>query len=70
MRRYFIFFFILLFACAPITWAQEEQTDLTELGQKVPEFSVTTLDGQKFSSHDLKTKATGKNDRRYSKANQ
>jgi len=37
-------------------WGQEEVTEVTQVGQIVPEFSVTTLDGKNLNILDLRGK--------------
>lgn len=59
MRRFIILSLILVMTPALFVLAQDpEKTDLTEAGQMVPQFTVTTLDGQEFDSHKLNGKVT------------
>ena len=59
MRRFIILSLILVMTLALFVLAQDvEKTDLTEAGQMVPQFTVTTLDGQEFDSHKLNGKVT------------
>ena len=59
MKSILAFTLIIIIVIIPFAFAQEEDnSDLTELGQKVPEFNVKTLEGQSFNSHELDGKVT------------
>lgn len=58
LKKIFIFLFVSGFAITSFTQEQEdpESFNLTKVGQQVPDFSFTTIDGKVFQMSNLKGK--------------
>ena len=58
LKKFFIFLFVVGFSICAFTQEEEnpEAFNLTKIGQDVPNFSFTTIDGKTYQMSDLKGK--------------